>query len=106
MEDELKALFDYAELEIYDENVMRDHRDLIDNFENRVRELIGNPLDALVRKKIYGVVEWINENPLLDGMEAFKDKESALKYCEGRLSGQVDKDIFVKHTIIGINFTA
>ena len=62
-------------------------------------------VQPLVMQKTYGVVEWVNNQPILNGMRAFKDKESALKYCATRLNGQVNKDIYAEQTIIEINFS-
>ena len=31
---------------------------------------------------LYGVVEWLNENPILDGMPYFKTKKEAILYAK------------------------
>lgn len=65
---------------------------------NNNAEIIYNSDGAL-----YGVVEWINDNPILDGMPYFQTKSKAMKYIGERL-GALEKlkleNIEVRFTII------
>ena len=57
----------------------------------------GQPLNDL----LYGVVEWINGNPVLDGMPYFDDKDAALKYTSERADmGEMGLPMKVEYTII------
>lgn len=50
---------------------------------------------------LYGVVEWINDNPVLDGMPYFDNKEEALEYvAELEKKGNMGLPCTVKYTII------
>jgi len=50
---------------------------------------------------LYGVVEWINGNPVLDGMPYFDDKDAALKYASERADmGAMGLPMKVEYTIV------
>ena len=38
-------------------------------------------LKMITNKELYGVVQFINENPILDGMPYFENKEDALAHA-------------------------
>ena len=49
---------------------------------------------------LYGVVQWINSHPILDGIKYFTTKDAALKYAQ-KLSEEADPfGITVSYTII------
>jgi len=63
------------------------------------REL--RPLGVKCSDLLYGVVEWINGNPVLDGMPYFDDKDAALKYATERADmGSMGLPMKVEYTIV------
>lgn len=59
----------------------------------------GSALNTL----LYGVVEWINDNPKLDGMPYFITKSKAIRYAAERESSVKSLNLtstIVKYTII------
>jgi len=49
---------------------------------------------------LYGVVEWVNDNPILDGMECFETKIKALESANARNNMRKPEGIGVTYTII------
>lgn len=49
---------------------------------------------------LYGAVEWINDNPILDGMKYFETKEHCIEYIGEKQKMAVPPGIDVKYTII------
>jgi hypothetical protein len=52
---------------------------------------------------LYGVVEWINDMPILDGMPYFTSMDDALKYAEERQNmGAMGLPCSVRYTVISL----
>lgn len=67
------------------------------NYDVITTEVASQPLNDL----LYGVVEWIDGNPVLDGMPYFDDKDTALKYATEQAGmGGMILPMKVEYTII------
>ena len=54
---------------------------------------------------LYGVVQWINGKPILDGMKAFSSQEKAIAEANEWESGPIPDGVELRHTIIRIKTT-
>ncbi len=52
------------------------------------------------QNNLYGVVEWLDENPILDGMKCFADKDKAFNHAEKQEALGLINGFGIKCTII------
>jgi len=75
---------------------MNNNQNKVDNCEPKSDGCKPSVLSDL----LYGIVQWINSHPILDGMKYFATKEQALIYAEKMSSGKVPAGVTVNYTII------
>lgn len=58
------------------------------------------PAESRLSGLLYGVVEWIDGNPILDGMTYFESKENAMTAARDNHSEAAKLGFNVKYTVI------